>query len=74
MSISYNNDNIKPYYRKALSLIKEQKCAAASIVLNELKKIYTAFGPDYDDRIFPSVGHLISKEVIALYSARELLR
>jgi prohibitin 1 len=33
--------------------------------IKELKKIYEAFGPDYDERIIPSVGHLITKEVIA---------
>ncbi len=65
MSISYNNDNIKPYYRKALSLIKEQKCAAASIVLNELKK---RFSNEFAKNLIMEIESLLMVEQFKYYS------
>ena len=35
--------------------------------------IYRTLGPDFDDRVLPSVGNVVLKEVIAQYNAKDLL-
>ncbi|KAK8803559.1 hypothetical protein WA158_001253 [Blastocystis sp. Blastoise] len=41
--------------------------------VNEIYKIHKNIGPDYRDRILPSVGNEILKAVVAQYTAEELL-
>jgi len=39
----------------------------------KLPKIHSEIGPDYDDRILPSIGNEVLKSVVALYDAGELI-
>jgi len=40
---------------------------------NELAGIYKSLGPDYNDRVLPSIGNEVLKSVVAKYNAEELL-
>ena len=42
-------------------------------VVDELPKIYRELGPDFDERVLPSVGNEVLKSVVAQYNAEELL-
>ena len=39
----------------------------------ELPRIYTELGPDYDDRVLPSITNEVLKAVVANYNADELI-
>jgi len=42
-------------------------------IQNELPRIYTELGPDYDDRVLPSITNEVLKAVVAQYNAEELI-
>jgi len=42
-------------------------------VQRELPRIYTELGPDYDDRVLPSITNEVLKAVVAKYNAEELI-
>ena len=39
----------------------------------ELPRIYTELGPDYDDRVLPSITNEVLKAVVAGFNAEELI-
>lgn len=40
---------------------------------SELPKILNTIGPDYDDKVLPSIGNEVLKQVVAQYTAQELI-
>lgn len=42
-------------------------------IQSELPRIYTELGPDYDDRVLPSITNEVLKAVVAKYNAEELI-
>jgi len=42
-------------------------------IQNDLPRIYTELGPDYDDRVLPSITNEVLKAVVAKYNAEELI-
>jgi len=39
----------------------------------ELSKIYQTLGPDYDERVVPSIGNEVLKSIVAQFDAAELI-
>lgn len=42
-------------------------------IQDQLPRIYSELGPDYDDRVLPSITNEVLKAVVAQYNAEELI-
>merc|ERR1712087_401532 len=41
--------------------------------IEELPKIHKTLGPEYDERVLPSIGNEVLKAIVAQYNAEQLL-